>query len=146
MTHLALFFHLLGAFLFVSGAVVAGIASEAARRRDDVREMAVLLGIARKGAVLVGAGAILLLGFGIWLTERTGGFRGWVDATLALFIVSAVLGGAGGRRPRHARVLARSGGDARDVRLLLDDPWSRSANAASGLLVLAILALMIWQP
>jgi len=146
MTHVALFLHLLGALLFVSGAVVAGVAFEAGRRRGHVRDVAVLLGVTRAGVALVAAGGILVLAFGLWLATRTGGFRTWVDVALALFAVSAALGAAGGRRPRQARVLAQSGGTLAEIRRLLDDPWSRAANYVSALLVLPILALMIWQP
>ena len=44
---IALFFHILGAFLFVAGIVLAGVAFEAARRRDNPPEIyaaALLLG------------------------------------------------------------------------------------------------------
>jgi uncharacterized membrane protein len=148
MTHVALFLHLLGAFLFVSGAVVAGVASEAARRRNDVRDVAALLSVARVGAAFLGAGGVLVLAFGLWLVHLTGaGFgAGWVDAALALFVAAGALGGIGGRRPRRARELARENGPLEDVQRLLDDPLSRAANYASAAMVLAILALMIWQP
>src|SRR5204862_132395 len=51
-----------------------------------------------------------------------------------------------GDEARHARFLAREGGPIADVRRLLDEPMSRAANYASGVIVLAILALMVWQP
>jgi uncharacterized membrane protein len=146
--HVALFLHLLGAFLFVSGAVVAGAAFEAARRRAEPQEIALLLGVTRVGVVLVGAGGLLVLACGLWLVHLTDAAYGdaWVQAALGLFVASALLGALGGRRPRQARVLARSGGPADEVRRLLDDPWSRVANYASAALVVAILALMVWQP
>ena len=146
--HVALFFHLLGALLFFAGAAVAGAAFEAARRRGDVREIAALLGVARIGAALVGAGGVLVLAFGLWLVHLTDAtFKdAWLQAAIALFVVSGALGGVGGRRPRQARELAQEGGDLAAVRRLLDDPWSRVANYASAALVVAILALMIWQP
>ena len=43
--NVALFFHLLGAIVFAGGALVAGVLFEAARRRDDPREVALLLGV-----------------------------------------------------------------------------------------------------
>ena len=148
MTDVALFLHVLGALLFFSGAAVAGAASEAARRKTDVREIATLLGITRIGVVLVGAGGLLVFACGLWLVHltHTGFGAAWVQAAIALFVVAAALGGVGGRNPRHARELAQADGDADDVRRLLDDPWSRMANYASTALVLAILALMVWQP
>jgi len=146
--HVALFFHVLGALLFVSGIVVAGAAFEAARRRSDPREIAVLLGVTRIGVVLVAAGGLLVLAFGFWLVHLTDAGFGdaWVSAALALFVLASLLGAAGGRRPRQARVLAREGGDVSAVKRLLDDPLSRTANYASAAIVVAILALMIWQP
>ena len=145
--HVALFFHILGALLFVSGAAVAGAAFEAARRRSDPREIAVLLGVTRIGVVLVGAGGLLVLAFGLWLVHLTDAGFGdaWVSAALALFVLASLLGAAGGRRPRQARVLARDGGDVAAIRRLLDDRWSRAANYASAAIVVAILALMIRQ-
>jgi uncharacterized membrane protein len=148
MTNAALFLHILGALLLVSGAAVAAAASETALRRGDVAEIAALLGVARIGAALLGVGGVLVLGFGLWLVELTDtGFdAGWVQAAIALFVVAGLLGAAGGRRPRLARELAQRGGQLEEVRSLLDDAWSRTANYASGAAVLAILALMVWQP
>jgi hypothetical protein len=40
MDNIALFFHLLGAVLFVAGIVLAGTAFEAARRREQPAEIA----------------------------------------------------------------------------------------------------------
>jgi len=147
MTDVALFFHLLGALLLFSGAAVAGAASEAARRRRDVREIAVVLGVARLGAALLGIGGVLVLAFGFWLVHLTDASfdQAWLQAALALFVAAGLVGGLGGRRPRHARELAQGGGRLDDVLRLLDDPWSRLANYASAALVVAILALMIWQ-
>ncbi len=146
--HVALFFHVLGALLFVSGIVVAGAAFESARRRSEAREIALLLGVTRIGVVLVAAGGLLVLAFGLWLVHLTGAGFGdaWVSAALALFVLASLLGAAGGRGPRRARVLAREGGEVAAIRRLLDDRRSRAANYASAAIVVAILALMIWQP
>jgi uncharacterized membrane protein len=147
MYHVALFLHILGALLFFAGAAVAGAAAETARRRTDVKEIAVVLGVARMGAALVGVGGVLVLACGFWLVhivDATFG-AGWLQAALALFIIAGALGGLGGRRPREARELAQRNGALDEVLRLLGDPWSRAANYASTLLVLVILALMIWQ-
>jgi hypothetical protein len=65
---LALCLHLLGAFSLVSGTVVAGVGFEMARRRTSCAEIALLLGLARIGAVLVVAGtpSPLVSGCGWW--------------------------------------------------------------------------------
>jgi uncharacterized membrane protein len=106
--NVALLGHLLGALLFVSGMVLAGVAYEVARRRAMPAEIALLLGLARIGAVLVGVGALMLLGFGLWLVHlgHFGYGAGWIDAALALYVIAVALGTVGGRQPRQARQLA----------------------------------------
>lgn len=150
---MVLFFHLLGALLFVSGIVVAGLAFEAARRRSASSEVAALLGLSRVGVVLVGIGGIMLPAFGLWLVHlgHFGYGSGWVVWALVLYAVAMALGAIGGRRPREARLLAvelaRSGAPVGpELRALLDDPASRAANYAAGVVVLAILALMVFKP
>jgi uncharacterized membrane protein len=149
----ALFLHLLGALLFVAGMVVAGVAFEAARRRERPCEIALLLGLTRIGVALVGAGALLVLVFGLWLVHLVGfGFgTGWIDAALALYAAAVVLGALGGRRPKQARRLAsglaRDGAPATDeLRALLADRASLAANYAAAIAVLAILVLMVFKP
>jgi uncharacterized membrane protein len=150
---LALFFHLLGALLFVAGIMLAGVAFEAARRRQRPADIALLLGLTRVGVVLVGIGALLVLGFGLWLVHL-GGFgygAGWVDATIALYLLALVLGAIGGRRPKQARQLAtrlagEDGPVSTELRALLNDPLSLAANYTSAAAVLAILVLMVFKP
>ncbi len=153
MDEFALFFHLLGALLFVAGIVVAGVAFEAARRRESAAEVALLLGLTRIGVLLVAVGALLLLGFGLWLVHL-GGFGygdGWVDAAIALYVVALALGALGGQRPKQARKLAARLAEegepvSGELRALLDDPVSLAANYASAAAVLAILVLMVFKP
>jgi uncharacterized membrane protein len=149
----ALFFHLLGALLFVAGIAVAGVAFEAARRRTEPAEIALLLGLTRAGVALVGLGATLVLVFGLWLVhlEHVGYGAGWVDGALALYVVAMALGGIGGQQPKRARRLATQlAADGRpagaELRALLDDRRALLANYASALAVLAILVLMVFKP
>jgi uncharacterized membrane protein len=151
--NVVLYGHLLGVLTFVSGVVVAAVASEAARRRERVEEIALLLAGGRVGAGLVGVGALLLLLCGLWLVELADvGFgTGWVIASIALFAAALVVGGAGGQRPKQARLLAtrlaHEGRPASEqLRALLDDPLSRAANLAASGLILAVLALMVFKP
>jgi len=151
---LALFLHLTGALTFVAGLVVSGLAFESARAREAPSEIALLLGLARWGALLAVGGAGLLLVCGLWLVELeddVGFGTGWLDAALALFVLAVLLGSLAGRHPRQARELAerlaRDGAAASpELRTLLDDPASRLANYASAALVVAILALMVFKP
>jgi uncharacterized membrane protein len=153
MEDVALFFHLLGAFSFVAGTIVAGVAFEVARRREAPAEIALLLGLTRIGVVLVGLGTLLVLGFGLWLVHLGGwGYgAGWVDAALGLLATTVVLGTIGGRRPKQARKLAvrlaAEGHPASDeLRALLSNRASLAVNYASALLLLAIIALMVFKP
>ena len=153
MEDVGLFFHLLGGFLLVSGMAIAGVGFEAARRRDQPAEIALLLGLTRVGVLLVGVGTVLVLVFGLWLVDLGGwGYgAGWVDGALGLLLVAVVLGGLGGQRPKHARRLAvRLSADGvpetPELRALLDDGLSRTANYASGALLLAIVVLMVFKP
>ena len=153
MEDLALFFHLLGALLFVAGIILAGAAFEIARRRERPSEIALLLGLTRIGAVLVGVGALLLLAFGVWLVhlEHLSYRAGWISTSIALYVVALGLGAAGGRRPKQARHLAtelaaENAAASQRLRRLLNDPWSLVANYGSGTLALAILVLMVFKP
>jgi uncharacterized membrane protein len=150
---LALFFHLLGALLFVAGIAVAGVAFEAARRRAEPREVALLLGLTRLGALLVLAGAALVLGFGLWLVHLThrSVHTGWIAGALVLYLIALTLGALGGQRPKRARKratrLTEEGRPADEqLRALLDDRLSMAANYAAAAAVVAILALMVFKP
>ena len=153
MTHVLLFFHLFGAVSFFAGAAVVGTLQHAAMRRERPSEVHALLRLAPVGAALVGVGALLTLGCGIGLAEHEGfGFSpAWIQAALGLWVASMAVGGYGGRAARHARHLAQrlaAEGDAPnpELRALIAAPIPLAASYASGLMLLAILALMVWQP
>jgi uncharacterized membrane protein len=148
----ALFFHLLGALLFVSGIVLAGAAFELARRREHPAEIALLLSATRIGVLLVGVGAVLLAVFGLWMVHLGdwGYGSGWVDWSIGLFVVGLGLGGFGGRRPKQARqraagLAAEGAATDAELRALLDDPMSRAMNYGSLVVVLAIVVLMVFK-
>ena len=150
---LALLLHLFGAFSLIAGAVVAGVAFEAARRRTPPAEIALLLGLTRIGVVLVGVGTLLVLGFGLWLVElgHWGYSTGWVLAALLLLAAAVVLGAVGGQRPKRARKLAARLRDeptrsADELHVLLDDRATRAANYLAVLLLLTIVVLMVFKP
>jgi uncharacterized membrane protein len=143
----------IGAFLFVSGAVAAGALQTLATRREKPSEIAVLLALTRPAVAVVGVGALLTLGLGAWLVHEEGWSwgDGWITAALLLWIASVVLGGIGGRSARHTRYLAErlaAEGDrpSEDLRRALADPVARALNYGSFLAVVAVLALMIWKP
>ena len=153
MEDVALFFHLLGAFSFVAGTIVAGVAFETARRREAPAEIALLLGLSRIGVLLVGLGTLLVLGFGLWLVHlgAWGYGAAWVDAAIGLLLAVAVLGAIGGQHPKQARKLAprlaSEGAPASpELRALLDDRAALAVNYLSALLLLVIIVLMVFKP
>ena len=148
-----LFLHVTGAFLLLGGAVIAGVFSIAALRRERPSEIAALLRLTRWGVTSVSIGVLMTLAFGLWLVDIAG--YGWGDAwiviSLVLWVVSTALGGVGGRRDRETRRLAErlaAEGDApaAELRARLRDPFSLGLSWASGMVAVAILALMIWKP
>jgi uncharacterized membrane protein len=153
VTDALLFLHLLGAFFFVSGAVVAGVLQIAAMNRELPSEIALLLRLTRAGVALTGLGALMTLGFGIGLAQHLGYDMGagWISASLALWVAAMALGGAGGRTARHARYLAErlaAGGNTStdELRSLVAHRPSLLLSYASTACVLAIIVLMVWKP
>lgn len=150
---IALVLHLVGAFAFVSGVVLAGAGFEVARRRGRPADIALLLSLTRFGVLLVAIGTLLIAGFGLWLVHlgHWGYGSGWVDASIGMYVVALALGGLGGRRPKQARHLAtdlaaRGAPVSAELRALLDDRVSLAANYASLALILVIVGLMVFKP
>jgi uncharacterized membrane protein len=148
-----LFSHVTSAAVFVAGAVVAGSAQLAALQRQRPSEIAALLRVARTGAIFVGIGSLGALGFGLWLTSylRLSVERPWTSASIALWILSMILGGVGGRTAQRARERAEqlaAEGDEPDAELssLVAHRPSLLLSYASTAAIVAILVLMVWKP
>jgi uncharacterized membrane protein len=151
--HWLLFFHLVGAFCFVAGAAVAGTLQIGALRRERPSEILTLLRLTRVGVLLVVAGAVLTLAFGMALASHLGyGLTpGWIQAALGLWLASVVLGAIGGRTARHARYRAEelvAAGDRPDeeLRALVAHRPSLILSYVSGALLVVLLVLMVWKP
>ena len=145
--------HVLGAFLFVSGSLVAGILALAATQRERPSEVALLLRLVRPAVAIVGIGSLVALAVGIWLAEYVGyGLgKGWIVAAIALWAASGALGGPAGRTMRETRELAErlaQEGDqpSEELRLALRNPRPLAMNTAAFALLIAILVLMVWKP
>jgi uncharacterized membrane protein len=149
----ALFVHLLGVAVLAAGMGAAAVGLEGARRRELPAEVAALLGVARVGVLLVSTGSLAVLVGGFWLMQ-IGAYDlgdGWLAGSLGLFVLAALLGALGGRRPKQARLRAeqlhREGAPAdAELRRLLDDRPALVLNYASALFLVAVLALMIAKP
>jgi uncharacterized membrane protein len=145
--------HVLGAFLFVSGSLVAGILAFAAMQRERPSEVALLLRLVRPVLAIVGVGSLVALGMGIWLADYVGyGIgKGWVVAAIALWAVSGALAGPAGKKMRETREfaerLAQDGDRPSDeLRLAVRDPLPLVMNGIAFALLIAILVLMVWKP
>jgi uncharacterized membrane protein len=145
--------HVLGAFLFVSGSIVAGILAFAAMQREKPSEVALLLRLVRPVVALVGVGSLVTLGIGIWLADYVGyGIgQGWVVAAIVLWFASNALAGPAGRMLRRTREfaeqLAKDGDRPSDeLRVAVRNPRALAMNTIAFALLIAILVLMIWKP
>ena len=152
-TEWLLFGHLVGAFLFVSGAVAAAALRLAALRRKRPSEVALLMRAVRPAVPLIGTGLVLVVTFGLWLADRLGYDleSTWLSATFALLAWVVVMGGIAGRQDRRTRELAErlaAEGDAMsaDLDRRLRDPANLALNATLLVATATIVALMTWKP
>ena len=151
--HWLVVLHVTGAFMVLGGAVMAGIFNVSALRRERPSEIVVLFRLARFAVTSITVGMVVTLGFGLWLVSDAdyGWGDTWIVLALVLWVVANALGGIGGGRDKRTRELAEqlaAQGDAPspELRARLRDPASLALSWGSGLVVVAILALMIWKP
>jgi uncharacterized membrane protein len=145
--------HVTGAFLLMGGGAIAASLNLAALRRDRPSDILLLFGLIRFAVASIIVGSLLALVFGLWLVHEAGyGYGdGWVVAALVLFVLGNAMGGIGGRRDERTAAYARELADAGDapsaeLRARVRDPISLALSYGSGLVLVAILALMVWKP
>ena len=148
-----LVFHVTGAFLLLGGGAIAAALNLSALGRERPSEIVLLFGLIRIAVVAITAGTALAFVFGLWLVHEAGyGYAdGWVIAAILLLIVANAMGGIGGKRDEATAKLARelaASGDApsEDLRARVRDPISLALSYGSGLVLIAVLALMVWKP
>jgi uncharacterized membrane protein len=121
-------------------------------RRDRPSEVALLLGAVRPAVPVVGAGLVLTVAAGFWLTDRIGFDLGgtWLTVTFVLVAWMAVVGAVAGRQDRHTRELAErlatSDRPSEELRRRLRDPVNLALNASMLAATFAVIALMVWKP
>ena len=149
-----LVFHVTGAFLLLGGAVFGGVLNVAALRRERPSEIVVLYRLIRIGVACISIGTGLTIVFGLWLVADLDYVKWsdtWVILALVLWVAANALGGIGGRREKATRELAErleSAGDApsAELKARMRDPLTLALSWGSGVVVVAILAIMIWKP
>jgi uncharacterized membrane protein len=148
-----LFLHVTGAFLVIGGAVMAGVFNFSAVRSERPSDVVLFFSFARLAVAAIGIGMVLTLGFGLWLVHDAGYGWGqtWIVLAVVLWVLSNAMGGIGGNREKKVRELAErltAEGDVPSPELSarLRDPVWLALSWGSGIVVIAILALMIWKP
>ena len=109
--------------------------------------------LASLAVVAIMIGTTLAFVFGLWLVHEAGYgyFDGWIVAAYVLLLAANAMGGAGGKRDERTAKLARelaASGDAPSAELQarVRDPISLALSYGSGLLLVALLAIMVWKP
>jgi len=145
--------HVTGAFLLLGGGAIAAALNLSALRRDRPSEIALLFGLIRIAVVAIMIGTTLAFVFGLWLVHEAGYgyFDGWIVVAYVLLLAANAMGGAGGKRDERTAKLARelaAAGDAPSAELQarVRDPISLALSYGSGLLLVALLAIMVWKP
>jgi uncharacterized membrane protein len=148
-----LFLHITGAFLLVGGGVVAAALNVAALRRDRPSEILLLFGLTRIAVASIIAGTLLAFVFGLWLVDVAGyGYGdGWIVAAIVLLILGNAIGGFGGSRDARTakfaeQLVAEGDAPSPELRARVRDPLTFACNWGSGLILVALLAIMIWKP
>jgi uncharacterized membrane protein len=150
-----LFLHMTGAFLLVGGGVVAAALNIASLRRDRPSEILVLFGLIRIAVAAIIVGSVLALVFGLWLVNEApfaySYSDGWVIAAIVLLIAGNAIGGYAGSRDartaKYAEELAAAGDTpSKELQARVRNPITLAGNYVSGLLLVALVAIMIWKP
>jgi Predicted integral membrane protein (DUF2269) len=151
-----LFLHVASAFALVAALVVFWIIAVAARNVDRPSESLRYFRVAKPANVLVIAGTIGTLIFGIWLAIDHEAFQiwdGWILAALVLWAVAAATGQRGGVVYAQAAKLAaqlsaegRGEESSAELRALLQDRRAMWLNIVSSVAVVVLLVDMIYKP
>jgi Predicted integral membrane protein (DUF2269) len=151
-----LFLHVASAFALVAAFVVFWIIAVAARNVDRAVDSLRYFRIARPANVLVIAGTVGTLIFGIWLAIDSDAYEvwdGWILAAIVLWAIAAATGQRGGvvyaQAQKHAEGLAKDGrGDEPNTELqaMLQDRRAMWLNVVSSVTVLVLLVDMIYKP
>jgi hypothetical protein len=147
--------HLLAGFAVVGAMVFFGVLIVAGWRVERPSASLALMRLVLVPTVMVAAGSLLVLVFGIWLAISLDAYHpwdGWVIAAIVLWAIAIGTGRVGGAAYERAKKLAKerlaAGDDAesRELQALLRDRTALTLNLASSLAVLLILIDMIWKP
>jgi uncharacterized membrane protein len=145
--------HVSGAFLFLGGGVLAAAFNIAALRSERPSEIALFYGLTRIAVAMIAFGALMTLALGFWLVSD-GGYSFselWLVLSLILWVLAVWAGQVGGMRDRQTRLLAEelaagSNVATPELRARMRDTRTLALSYGSGLMLVAVLALMVWKP
>ena len=151
-----LFLHVAAAFALVAALVVYWVIAVAGRNVDRPNDSLRYFRVAKPANVLVIAGSVGTLIFGVWLAIDAEAYElwdGWILAAFVLWALSTVTGQRGGVAYSNAAKLAgRLAGEGRgdersdELRALLKSRQAMWLNVVSSLAVLLLLVDMIYKP
>ena len=149
-----LFIHVAGAFALVAAMVVYWALVVESWRDDPADQGPLAAALMRPAAVLVAAGLLLTLVFGIWLAIYLDGYElwdGWILGTLVLWAIAAETGRRTGKAYAAVRDRARelaADGDAPspELRAMFRTRTGLLFQTVTTIALVAALALMIWKP
>lgn len=130
-----LFLHVFSAFLALGALTALWALVLASRPAAPILAPDSVMRFGRVAGILVGAGMMGALVFGIWLAIDVDGYELWDGWILASLVLWALAGWAGGESGKAFSGDA-AGGRQKGIRL----------QALNSLGLLAILVLMIWKP
>lgn len=146
--------HLLSAFGMLGAQVVFTTMIVSLWRTESTRRVTSYMLVSRIGTVMVIAGAVGTLVFGVWLSlakEPYDIWDVWIVASLVLWLVAGALGGQGGTLYGNAALdaakLHEQGIETSpELRTAYGPSRAFWLHVAGTVLVVAILVLMVWKP
>jgi uncharacterized membrane protein len=136
-------FHIVGAMVWVGGAVLLAVLGTRAAHSADAAEVGRFVrGLRTTGPLVLAPAAVAVLGFGIWLVLNSpawGFDQGWVQLGLGLFVAAFLIGAAYLSRTSIAAERAvDAGDDGGALRQLRRWSWGYRA-------ILALLLVTAWD-
>lgn len=150
-----LFLHVLAAFSLVAAEVLFTFVILGSRSLAVPSDVARMFRLSRIGEVLVNAGAIGVLIFGIWLGIDVDGYELWDGWIIAAFVLWALFAESGRRvgkiynaaRDRARALLAENRNEpSPELNAILRSQTGLALQAASVVIVLLFLVDMIYKP
>ena len=150
-----LFLHLLSAFAVAAAIVVFSVLVASGWTRDVPSDVVRLFRLSKTGEVLVAAGSVGVLVFGIWLAIDAQGYSPWDGWIIAAYVLWLLLGAVGNLTGKiynaardRARALVAEGRNERSPELaaMLRSRRGLVLQVASVLLLVLFLLDMLFKP